>query len=937
VNNQTATICRSADGLLDQLLEEITSRIQAGELVNLDEYAAAHPEYADRLQRLLPAMQLLVAFGQSESTSALLSSKHPASSIEAPTFNTGVLGDFRIIREIGRGGMGVVYEAEQISIGRPVALKVLPFASMLDERRLARFRNEIRAAGQLHHTNIVPIYAVGSDRGVHFYAMQLVAGQTLAQVVEQMRKKEDAGCSMLVTGLDPASSNQHPASRNQHPVSSIDTQPIAALSTQRSTGGAAYYRTVASLGIQAAEALEHAHSCGIVHRDIKPSNLLLDERGTLWLTDFGLAAVDSSGDLTMSGDLLGTLRYMSPEQTLGSRVVLDHRTDIYSLGATVYELLTLQPAFDAADRGELLRQIAVVEPRPPRRIDPAIPADLETIVLKAMSKDATSRYASAQSMADDLRRFLEHKPIQARRPSLLEKASKWARRHVALISISATAFALATLTGLVAALFAFQAYNSEARQRVVAESNLAIAAESIDRLLSRAAGEKYWHGDLKQAESFAADATEFYEKLLANSDKPELRLRAARAHGDVANIWRLVGRYEKAAIAHRRAAELLQRLTTTFPGESVYLVELARNYNHTGLIDWALDRPLAAEPSFRQAWEIFTELSERFPDNPTYQDGVADMLSNLGSVCYFSDRFDEAEEYYRRAEAIAKHLPAELKNSAEGLASEAGSITCRAHLALLRKDYERALKLLEASIPLHEASLAKWPNNPVALDCYFNTHWCIAAAHLGAGRHAEAAAAIERYVESFPQRLQAYHQGAEQLLLCAKLADEAGTDESSKARDYRQRANELVGRAHEAPQRTSDTANEFAWFLLTCEDKSFRDARRALDLANSVLVEVPERGDAWRTLALAHYRIGDWQAADSAAQTAAKLPDSAGHDGFHLVLLSMVRWQQGRRDDARQLHLQAIDWSAGNTSLQKEIELGQLLSEATNVIQSAPN
>ena len=213
--------------------------------------------------------------------------------------------------------------------------------------------------------------------------------------------------------------SQHPTF---HETTAGDTAR-AALSTLRSSGSAAFYRTAAQLAVQAAEALEHAHSCGVVHRDIKPSNLLVDERGCLWLTDFGLASVESGADLTMTGDLLGTLRYMSPEQTLGSRVVLDHRTDIYSLGTTLYELITLKPAFDAAERIELLRQINDQEPLAPRHINPAIPADLETVVLKAMSKDVASRYASAQHMADDLRRFLENKPIQARRPSIFERAA----------------------------------------------------------------------------------------------------------------------------------------------------------------------------------------------------------------------------------------------------------------------------------------------------------------------------------------------------------------------------------------------------------------------------------------------------------------------------------------------------------------------------------
>ena len=185
--------------------------------------------------------------------------------------------------------------------------------------------------------------------------------------------------------------------------------------------------------MQVAEALDHAHTRGILHRDIKPANLLLDDQGQLWVTDFGLAQIQGNPGLTLTGDILGTLRYMSPEQALAKRVVIDGRTDIYSLGVTLYELLTLRPAIDGQDRQEILRKIAEEEPAPPRKLNPAVPRDLETILLKAMAKEPSGRYATAKELADELRRFLEHKPITARRPSLLDRAAKWARRHRAAV------------------------------------------------------------------------------------------------------------------------------------------------------------------------------------------------------------------------------------------------------------------------------------------------------------------------------------------------------------------------------------------------------------------------------------------------------------------------------------------------------------------------
>jgi serine/threonine protein kinase len=288
---------------------------------------------------------------------------------------------------------------------------------------LQRFHNEARAAAGLHHTNIVPVFAVGCERGVHFYAMQLVEGRSLAALLDERRHLADGQPAVGAEATGPFT----PAS----PGSAVETPKpaLAALSTQRSSREPAYFRGVAQLGVQAAEALEHAHQLGVIHRDIKPGNLLLDGRGNLWVTDFGLAQVQSDTRLTMTGDLLGTLHYMSPEQALAKRVVIDHRSDVYSLGATLYELLTLRPVFTGNDRQELLRQIAFEEPKAPRRLNRAVPRELETIVCKALEKNPAERYATAQEMADDLERFLKDEPIRARRPSLLQRARKWTRRH----------------------------------------------------------------------------------------------------------------------------------------------------------------------------------------------------------------------------------------------------------------------------------------------------------------------------------------------------------------------------------------------------------------------------------------------------------------------------------------------------------------------------
>jgi serine/threonine protein kinase/TolA-binding protein len=420
------------DGVLADLLDDLANRLRAGQAADVEELALAYPEHAEPLRRLAPAVRLLAEVDRSEA-SGDAPDRDPG-----PATGLSALGDFRILGELGRGGMGVVYAAEQVSLGRRVALKVLPLAATLDPRRLQRFQNEARAAGCLHHTNIVPVYAVGVAHGVHFYAMQLIEGQTLAAVIRDLCRHDKHR---------PATPEGDTGRRD------ADTAALpTGLSAEAGARNRQYVLAMTRLAKQAADALDYAHQLGVVHRDIKPGNLMVDDRGQLWVTDFGLAQF-SHGEtgLTLTGDMVGTLRYMSPEQALGQHTVIDHRADVYALGATLYEMLTLEPALDGQDRQELLRQIAFEDPRPPRQLNPTIPADLETIVLKAMAKHPAERYATAQELAQDLHCFLEDKAIRARRPSRLERTRKWARRHRSVMW-SGTIALLATLAVLAGSL-----------------------------------------------------------------------------------------------------------------------------------------------------------------------------------------------------------------------------------------------------------------------------------------------------------------------------------------------------------------------------------------------------------------------------------------------------------------------------------------------------
>jgi hypothetical protein len=471
---------------LNKVLLTYVEAVQEGHAPDREDVLALHPDLRgeleeffashDEIERLAAPLRVAAA----ERSLGPESGPIPAASLpSAAAGELGQLGDFRLLREIGRGGMGVVYEAEQISLRRRVALKVLPFAAAIDPRQLQRFQNEALAAAHLRHEHVVPVYAVGCERGVHYYAMQFVEGQSLAALIVELRRR--AGVSHAPPGATETT-GPYVCEATPDAAAAEAASPLAAsISQERSSGSRRHFDWVAGIGRQAALALEHAHQMGIIHRDIKPANLLLDPGGQLWVADFGLAQFSSNAGLTATGEVLGTLRYASPEQALGRPGLVDHRSDIYSLGATLYELLTLWPIFDGRDRHELLRQIANDEPVPLRSLDRSIPVELETIILKAVAKEPGDRYATAQEFADDLQCFVDDRPIRARRPTLLEQSTKWARRHRPVVASAVVALLLSVAGLSVATVLTSAAYDRERQKAQEADESFRQAQRAVDQ------------------------------------------------------------------------------------------------------------------------------------------------------------------------------------------------------------------------------------------------------------------------------------------------------------------------------------------------------------------------------------------------------------------------------------------------------------------------
>jgi serine/threonine protein kinase/Flp pilus assembly protein TadD len=371
------------------------------------------------------------------------------------------LGDFEIVRELGRGEMGVVYQARQLSLNRKVALKVLSAELGLTPKAVEHFHREAIAARKLRHTNIVPLYMTGQQDGTRFYAMELIEGPSLDEVIRHSRQSARKD---LVTPRASAADGQ--AATGAYVPSGTSVKGAGTLLTSSSFhSDSHYFDTVATMIAGVADALDYAHKQGVIHGDIKPSNLMLSPDGRLEINDFGLARMLEQPGMTLTGKFVGTPRYLSPEQIAVGRLPLDHRTDIYSLGATLYELLTLQPPFTGERRDPLLAQIMHQEPKPPRRLNRKVPVDLETICLKALDKDPDRRYQTAGAMAEDLRRYVKRCAIAARRTGPIRKAYKWVVRHPAL---AATLAGLLLLLGI-ERFFAIQAQIAENRRLELAK------------------------------------------------------------------------------------------------------------------------------------------------------------------------------------------------------------------------------------------------------------------------------------------------------------------------------------------------------------------------------------------------------------------------------------------------------------------------------------
>jgi serine/threonine protein kinase/Tfp pilus assembly protein PilF len=876
------------------------------------------------------------------------------------------LGDFRIIREIGRGGMGVVYEAEQISLGRRVALKVLPFAAAIDDRQLQRFKTEAQAAAHLHHTNIVPVFAVGSDRGVHYYAMQFIAGRTLADVIRELRRESKPSSDRPLENdaeVPSGSTIEQPADVS----SKGSTAEQAALTTRPRSGsdplrlGPGYFKALARLAIQAAEALEYAHSMGVVHRDVKPANMLVDGRGNLWVADFGLAQFHG-GDQTATGDVLGTLRYMSPEQAGGRRGTVDHRTDIYSLGISLYELATLAPAFNGRDRAELLRQILNEEPPRPRGKRRGFPIELETVILKAIAKRPAERYATAQELADDLRRFVDDKPVLARRPTPLQIIGKWVRRHTALVATMAAAVFIIGIVLAVAAgwllvanneLRSLQVQTNQARQ--AAETNATVARAQTDRAekstkraldllqnVARDLADKRLSQDPawgKQSER-VLNAMLDTCSVIARGDggNVDLQMQAVAVGLYVAQAFADLGRGESAKKAYAQVIDWETNLVPRFPNRWPCQFRLARSHRLFGLLLRQLGENNAAAEQFQLALNAWND-----PDPLTpcpYE--ASESHDNLGDIAAHSGDREGAERHFKaatklRREQLRKLEDANRKDNHRFVCELAEDHMRLAETRLDAGDRPGADKQLRLALDI----LGRLVGEHREVSYYaleqaqcFRMLGDIAELNdpvAAVGEYQKALALLPPLVEKYPG-LPSFRQVlADVHIGLGKLAPAVG--KPGEAADHFRTALDLLTKlgadlpdGGPGPGLPGHNENSLAWFLVNCPDPSFRDPKRALELARKSVNRAPQQADCWNTLGGAYFRAGDAAQAVGALQRAVDLRQ--GGDAMDWMLMAASRWALGQATAARDARAKATAWLEKNprgrteevVRLQKEVE-----------------
>jgi serine/threonine-protein kinase len=623
MNPDTTANGDSVESVIVRVTDDVRERQKRGERPDPEEYAARFPRFASAIREVLAAVRVIDRPAPGNGPAV----------VQAHGALPRSFGDYELQEEIARGGEGIVFKARQISLNRPVALKMIRAGALALPADIQRFQTEARAAANLEHPNIVPIYEVGEHQGLHYFSMKLVEGGSLAAAVAQ----------------DP-----------------------------KSWAGPAGQRRAAQLVATVARAVHFAHQRGILHRDLKPANVLLDAEGQPHVSDFGLAKrLEGDSGLSGSGAIVGTPSYMAPEQARAQKV-LTTAADVYGLGAVLYELLSGRPPFQADTPLETVRQVLDKEPDRPRLVNAAMDPDLETVCLKCLQKEPATRYGSAEALVEELGRWLRGEPIQARPAGRAERAWRWCRRNPVVAALLA-ALVLVFLAGSAGVLWQWQAAR---RNAAVAEQNAAVAEHNADvaehnanafrRERDTARREKdraerhlrfirervdqlnrlgrellRRPGQYRTGQAVREEGLAFYQEMLPDEgNNPKVRREAAQLFGQVAGIHQILGQARKAAEAYDRQATLLTSLLEEEPASKVLRLELADSYRYRGNALRFLGKAREAREAYGRAARLHEGLLRESPDNAGYKVALANTLLNTATLLSPRDQAGELDSLY---------------------------------------------------------------------------------------------------------------------------------------------------------------------------------------------------------------------------------------------------------------------------------------------------
>jgi tetratricopeptide (TPR) repeat protein len=878
------------------------------------------------------------------------------------------LPGLELVEVLGSGGMGVVFKARQRTLGRDVAVKLLRDAHLEDSERHERFLQEARAVARLQHPHLVQLYEFGELPGTAgatsqpYLVLEYISGGSLADLLRD-------------SPLPPAEAA----------------------------------RLVETL----ADAIHYAHQQGVVHRDLKPANVLLqkDEGGRMKdeeatrvgssssfilhrssflpkVTDFGLAKFLTGSDLTKTGDVLGTPSYMAPEQAAGKPGTITAAVDVYGLGAILYEALTGRPPFMSETAMMTLFHVQLQEPVPPRRLQPTVPRDLDTICLKCLRKEPGRRYATAQLLADDLRRFRAGESIRARPVGTGERVVRWCRRKPIVAGLLA-ALALVFLAGLAGVLWqwhraeqnatAFQAQRDTARrQKDRAEHHLRTVRERVEKLSRLGRDQLECPGQYQTGKAVLEEALAFYQALLPEEGAdPGVRWEAAQLYSQVGSIEHTLGHWGKALEAYRMQTALLNGLLTEEPGNRKYLYQLATSYRVQGNVLRDLDRVGEAREAYDQAVRFYEQFLREAPDDREAPVKLANTLVNKATLYSSRDQPEEKEALYQRS---LEHLRAVVKASPNDSFNKfelALGLDDQGELLLATGRSRQAEEVIREALTIRQAVRdSGWKKGYIEL-YLARSHANVGSVLAAAGRmgeaersYQEALTLLDRTSRDYPGSAPLATGSAQALAGLADVIKQ--TSRSREAEELRRqvirqyerlrtdfpddpqhRRNLVVnylklvsllwelGRQSEAaePLRKAleldpeDPAvnDERAWFLATCPEPRLRDGAAAVRFATKAVAARPQRGSYQTTLGVAHYRKGDDRAAITALEEAIKLrPGGSSADGF---FLAQACWRLGQRDQARAWFQRAVEWMDKRAPQDEELlrfrkEAKALLAEA---------